>query len=329
MIKVFRFWDRNLAAFTKAFEDYANQHTVSRALQTRLSKLIAYMQGVYRGADLQRLLGRLRDAGGLMPLSTGEAWADVVVADILDMTVEEQQQWVGLAKVCRKAKGAQPNEKWLAEAAPYVEVIGEAMLRKMMQKWMPHFNKPRTESKEANSKWEPDPNWLINAGNGDILRGLIWLCFPAGDDDVSLPDGFALSLRTLGIAAYKKIPKYGARCERVGNSCIWALRQIPEVGVQHLAIMKSKVKLAKVQKLIATGMREAAEQQGISLDELEELLVPTFGFEQVGRYREQMGDFSAEIVVNENGRSVLKWYKADGSPQKTVPTVVKNDLKMS
>nr|WP_261361113.1 DUF4132 domain-containing protein [Aeoliella straminimaris] len=56
------------------------------------------------------------------------------------------------------------------------------------------------------------------------------------------------------------------------------------------------------------------------------MAVPTYGLEEIGKRTEQLGDFTAELVVTGTTSTELRWIKPDGKPQKSVPKAVKDDF---
>ena len=58
-------------------------------------------------------------------------------------------------------------------------------------------------------------------------------------------------------------------------------------------------------------------------DQIEEMGVPSYGLEEVGRLRRTLGEYQAELVVD-GGTAVLHWSK-EGKPLKSVPAAVKKE----
>jgi hypothetical protein len=112
----------------------------------------------------------------------------------------------------------------------------------------------------------------------------------------------------------------------VGNACIYALgNMLQSGGVTQLAILKVKVKSGTTQKLLERELTRAAERLGMAREEVEELAVPAHGLDEVGRRREPLGDFTAELTVRDTRSIDLCWIKPDGKAQKSVPAAVKRD----
>ena len=109
----------------------------------------------------------------------------------------------------------------------------------------------------------------------------------------------ARALTALALSAYRKVPDgRGPRCPRVGNACVWALGAMPgNEGVGQLALLKVKVKTGPAQKGIEKALDTAANRIGLPHDEIEEMAVPTYGLQEVGKGHEQLAGFTAELSV--------------------------------
>jgi hypothetical protein len=84
----------------------------------------------------------------------------------------------------------------------------------------------------------------------------------------------------------------------VGNACVWVLGNLPGLeGVGQLALLKLKVKTRNVQNSLEKAIDAAAQREGIPRDEIEELSIPTYGMDNVGKRTEQFGDFTAELFI--------------------------------
>jgi hypothetical protein len=131
-------------------------------------------------------------------------------------------------------------------------------------------------------------------------------------------------LTALAVSAYRKVPLIGPRCVRVGNACVWALGAMPGTeGVGQLALLKIKVKTLSTQKGIKKALDAAAKRIGLPADEIEEMAVPTYGLQEVGKCEEQLAGFTLELIVTGTTTTELRWIKPDGKKQSSVPQVVK------
>jgi hypothetical protein len=325
------YW-RGDSQMVKVVEDYLEEHPLTPALEERIGRLVALLESEYNfdAAATRRRVVRLKELGGLsdqrVPLAAGEAWSDAAIGDIEAMDGERRSAWIELLGVCANAGGSEPSARWSKAARSPLEKIGLAGFKGAVLRWFPLVDRPRTRTIESWSRWAPDPNQLIDDANADVLKGLVWLC--AGDEDGEI----SRSLTSLAISAYKKVPKVGPRCVRVGNACVWALGNMPGMeGIGQLALLKVRVKFGTARKGIETALNTAAERAGLPREEIEEMSVPTYGLSEVGLRRDTLGDFTAELVVTGTSSTELRWTGPDGKGRKSVPKAVKEgfgeDLK--
>jgi hypothetical protein len=91
--------------------------------------------------------------------------------------------------------------------------------------------------------------------------------------------------------------------------------------IGQLAVLKTKMKFGTAQKEIEKAFNAAAAREGLPLDEVEELAIPSYGLEEVGHLRASFGDYQAELVVD-GSSARLHWLKGD-RPGKSAPTAVR------
>src|SRR6185295_5026379 len=94
-------------------------------------------------------------------------------------------------------------------------------------------------------------------------------------------------------ASFKQIPTIGARCPRVANASLVALSLMPgPEPVAQLTRIQSKSKKPSAKKLVESALKNAAAQQQVSPDELEEMSVPDFGLNVDGIRATTLGDWT-------------------------------------
>ncbi|HEX4070280.1 MAG TPA: DUF4132 domain-containing protein, partial [Planctomycetaceae bacterium] len=131
----------------------------------------------------------------------------------------------------------------------------------------------------------------------------------------------------VALSAYKKVPGVGPRAVKVANGAVYALSQLATTeAVGQLAMLKLRVKFATAQKEIGKAFDATAAALALPRDEIEELGVPSYGMEEVGRRQEEFGDYRAELDVTGSDAEV-KWFDATGKPLKSVPAKVKSEFK--
>jgi hypothetical protein len=252
------------------------------------------------------------------PITPGEPWADKAIESIDALNGKAKDSWLSLLTQCSLTLESKPSGKWLKTMNSHLQSIGTENFKQSILSWFPLVDKPRTIPKINHYLGEVD---LINEINGDILKGLVWLC--ADMDDVEI----ARALSRLAISTYRKIPQVGARCAKVGNACIWALSQMPTPeAIAQLALLKVKIKFNNAQKSIEKAFEQAAKKAGIPREDIEEMSVPAYGLAEVGLMRETLGDFTVELEVTGTNKTAIRWYKADGKLQKSIPQAIKDNF---
>ncbi len=319
------YWSSGIAPLTRIVELYLRHHPLTPGLRRYIQAAVDYLDYLQTFSSSYRKFGsRLRalihPQAEIVAIVPGEAWADVAIHDINTLPTAIKSLWMQLIVHCSTAIGGKPSAKWLKSIQPLVGKIGWDNFVQALLHWFPLVDKPRTLPITALEEWEPDPNNLLNDTNADILKGLVWLCAEQEQADL------VRALTKLAFSAYRKAPGVGPRCVRVGNACVWALGQMPGgVGIAQLALLKLKVKFGTAQKRIETALTTAAERIGLPRSEVEELSVPSYGMEAVGMCQDKLGDFTAELLVTGTSTTELRWLRADGKPQKSVPQSVKDN----
>jgi hypothetical protein len=308
------------AHLVKAIAAYLDDHPRTAALDRALAEYIAALESRAWSADQRRRILRLRELAGVAPLdqpfAPGDVWADAAAADIGALEPDVRAGWAQLLQHCAAASGSAPSGSWRKAAPPLVDRVGLALFRAMARRWFALADQPRTTP--VFEAWGSErPAWMLHERNVDILKGLAWLCAEHGDAEI------ARALAALAISCYRKLPGIGPRCARLGNACIWALGQMyGQDGITQLAVLKRRVRLAGAQKAIEAALRGAAERAGVARDELEELLVPSYGLEEVGLRREALGKLAAELAVA--GSAVeLRYLRTDGRRLASAPRAVR------
>ncbi len=321
-----KYWD-NIAAGTlvRRIDEYLKKHEASAALNTEIEQLSKKFKSkididVFRKAAvaLNKIIGQAPP----ITIKSGEAWSDQALADLEIIPEQKKKQWSFLITHAQTATVGKPSEKWLKEAQPLLDAVTFEEFRTRMLTWLPLVDKPRTTPRESLTQWEPDYNLLIIEPHADILKGFAWLAGMQENAEL------ARALANLAISSYKKVPSIGPRLIKVGNACVYSLGAMPgEASLAQLAFLKVKVKFGTAQKGIEKALNTTAERVGLSVEELEEISVPEYGLTSMGERLEPMGEFSARLRLIENGKTDLKWIKADGKEQKSIPAALKQDFK--
>ncbi|MFN2152719.1 MAG: hypothetical protein ACK2T5_14040, partial [Anaerolineales bacterium] len=223
-------WDRFATEMIRVLENYFQENPLTDELQGAIAQYAAEIKPSFWGprSRSRRWVARLKELGDLresdIPLEPGEVWADAVIADIEGMEGPVQSEWKMLIQHCATARSSKPSQKWTKSAEALLNKISPENYKPMVLKWFPLVNKPRTAVIEHKPGWaSPDPNYLIDDLNADVLRGLVWVCSLMIERDQVIDRDLMLALTTLAFSTYKKVPQRGPRCTKVGNACVWIL----------------------------------------------------------------------------------------------------------
>ena len=302
-------------------QDRSNSRELPSELRNALIDIRAHMHEGYDPGNRDELspaVVQLLGDPSRQILYAGECWTDTVIDELDQMPLERREIWLALFEHCLKAKSAKPSAKWLNRAGPLLEAVGKGEFRKSSGTWFPLVDKGRTRQVLS---WEVgDQRQLIHEINANILRGLLWLCPKAHDD------ALVRAIGQLAFSVYRKVRGIGPRSVKVGNAAVYALGEIADIdALGQLAILKVRVKFGTAQKGIEKALAATAEKIGVPRDELEEMAVPAYGLTEVGIRTEELGDYTAELMVD-GPKPRLRWIKPDGKPQKSVPAAVKADF---
>ncbi|HTA73290.1 MAG TPA: DUF4132 domain-containing protein, partial [Gemmatimonadaceae bacterium] len=233
-------------------------------------------------------------------LDATEPWVAVVEPML------ERDPWKALGRHLADASSTKLSAKWKREAERYIAAVGEDEVRARAVEWV----------RAASDGGQP----VVGPRNGDFLRGLLWCIARRGD---------AESARLIGdvaLAVSRKIRNIGMRSPKVLNACIALLGELADSeALAQLTRLRTKVKGQMPQALIGRTMEAAARGQGMSLADLEEVVVPTFGLDASGCWHQVLGEHVATVRVAGSDRVDLTWRTADGRAQKSVPAAVRTE----
>jgi hypothetical protein len=238
-------------------------------------------------------------------IETGDLWGKGVFVDLETMTPWERSQWDRLLAHFSMAIGSKPTQKWLRKAMELLPPLEPAQVKGKMEYWKRFFPSGREKDQHI---MEP---------NATILKGMIWFC-----QNHEHPD-FIRLLSEYAVLCLKKTPGWGAICLGAGNACITVLGAMShQEAIIQLIRLKRTIKYSVPRKLIEKSLKSAAEKQGMTVDDLEEIALPNYGFDSNGIRREKFGDVNLEIRIS--GMDVIwKWILPSGKSQTGIP----GDLK--
>jgi len=307
-------WDNPVKPVLGHLERFLDDGALSKTLQTSLKKLHKTCQRNLQYSQteaLQKLKVRIeailyptdKPAGYTLPRGK---WALIINKDLAFVGSELSPKWLELFEHAGTANGSKPSQKWLKTGAEKIAAIGTDTFHVKLSDWM------------AQTRMDPaQPD-----AAADVIKGLVWLT-------VNHPsDAIALAVGRFAENCYVKVPNIGARSKKVGNACLTALMlmQNSKIAIAQLVRLRDKIKYPSVRKSIDKKLDEVARKKGVTVEQLEDESLPSFGFDLTGRRVETFGDFSATLMLI-GAKAELNWADAAGKPRKTVPAAVKADFK--
>lgn len=298
-----------------------------RTLQSRLRQGGAPAKN--STATLIARIEKLCKGNFLAHLKSDDGWADQMAREIDAFNSPVREQWETLVQHAATVTPEPPATDWdvsVEEFGPFVEQgqFAEARLnRTCNSSWDTRAQSliqaiGRDDFRQTVTRWlesVPDskPGTLSQFSiNREILRGLLW-CIR----DCNLPKTMsAISAATEFF--FRKNSPLGvtgvAILERVGTT----------EALMHLTVLEGRLKADSQKLLVRTARKRLAAGQNISFDDLDDLTIPTSGFNELGRRMETLAGFKAELTIS--GRSArLAWFKPNGNPQASIPAAVKRE----
>jgi hypothetical protein len=253
-----------------------------------------------------------------------DEWGAQAKSHLETLEADLRTLWQQILHYASRSSGSNPTQKWLEGATSTLETLGEKAFVTLTVEWLGFFkrssNKPPTYDSGADYHNQTARGCLLDEGNADTLRGLVWLS--SRFEDSSL----AAALADAAIAGYKKISGVGPRSAKVAGAAVYALKTMPGLtAAAQLERVKLNVKQPTYLKTIETALETAAKNAGLSREDLEELTVPGYDFVN-GKRTVHFGEARVELRLN--GLEVdAQWFGADGKARKSEPTEVKANFK--
>lgn len=251
-------------------------------------------------------------------LPNKEPWTDAVNLTLNSLSDEQKSRWMNLLVLAKTATGSKPSGAWMKRAEAILRDHAPSDMESILCQWFHAAHKSA-----VGDVGYPEPKHLevgLDLDNAEVLRGLVWLC--AATQSKSL----AVAIGELAEHSYKKLPWVGARSPKVANACCISLALMTgDEPLMQLARLASRVKQPTGRKVIEKTLNGVAQKRGLSLDELRERLIPTFGLVD-GQYARAVGDYGVTLTVDSQCITQA-WKDADGKSRKATPAQLKVDHK--
>jgi hypothetical protein len=250
----------------------------------------------------------LMGAGGEIRLDPGRGpWSQIVFDEINMKDEITRSGWEGLLEHCRVLEQAVPGAKWKKKSRELIGMLGETEVYRAMLRWLALGPAPGQPA-EARSPIE----------DSAYQKGIVW-CAAQRNDRES-----ALAIADFGIACLRKIRMLGAVSQKVGFACAQALGAMEcSEAVEQLTRLRAKVKYSVARRLIENSLRRAAERNGLTVQELEDISAGHYGLDAQGEARVAIADVTAIVGLGDDGRVGVRWHNAGGNLWKAAPSHVK------
>jgi hypothetical protein len=327
------------AGIMKSIEKYARVQGLTGSLRGVLEQLAQKLGTQSEYSDNRKLLRRVQDllnnpvdaestdinSSGVLAfrrpnhgLGADEAWTKKLSATIEQLEPAVREQWEALLRHCTLAKTSKPAARWVKQAHELVTSIGVAEFASVLGQVLPEIGKPGSERSQTiyGQTFLLDPT-LIHDTHSNLLRGLIWCTSLADEDRLISHVGDAAEI------CFKKIPNVGPRAPKIGNACLWALANQPsKAALAQLSRIKSKAKHASTRTTLEKALTIASEKTGMSAPDLEELGVPSYGFQKIGESRLTFEEGAALLQITDRLAVELSWVDKNGKSKKSIPAAI-------
>lgn len=266
--------------------------------------------------------GNEKDAVKPVTIEGNDGFTEFANQHLATLPEEERTHWYRLIAHARKASGAKPSEKYLDAAKDLIDALGADRFKITVCAWLEHLARMKEVIQEHRSEYQGrvyiHSTYTYLAGiNMDMVKGLAWMCAHFHNART------IAAVAALAERSFRKIPGQGPAAAAVGNACLFTLFRSKGLdGIGQLSRLKLRIKQSSTVALIDKYLTEAAENKGISVHEIEDLACDDHDL-KLGVRTWDFDGYTANLTVTGPGRSELAWTKPDGSPQKSVPAVVK------
>src|SRR5687768_3203972 len=187
------------------------------------------------------------------PLAAGEPWADAAVADLARLDAGAREAWHALFDHARECNASKASAKWTERAGRLLESVGRESFVAHVDRWFACVATRGAVGKQVVHRGDT----YNNVPSGMSQRSLAGLAWAAA---VTRHPLAARVLADLAEVSFRPIPRFGPRCEHVGNAAARALARVgtPE-AVGQLARLELRVRTPKGRRLVKKLLAEAIE----------------------------------------------------------------------
>lgn len=222
-----------------------------------------------------------------------------------------------------QATGSKPTQHFRKQASQLLAAIGPAVAETQLLEWLDFLQRKEHDTHAYQVTYGPhaynlaDETYLAPA-NLTAAKGLVWSLLGLGQLSAALLQAVA----DLAAKCYRKNPGVGPWCTMLGNACVFTLAQSGLPGAAHLSQLRAKATNRNIQVLLDKRIAELATALSLTPADLDDFSIPTHGL-GAGQARYAFPGYAAHLTLSSPTKAELHWFKADGSPLKTVPAALK------
>jgi len=211
------------------------------------------------------------------------------------------ERFRALAAHAATARSKTPSDRWLKPAPELIAAVGVSGFLDAFAETVGLVERSKTP---------------VDTLQSDMLRGLCWLCGSTGTPRA------AQLLGRMVVACGYKLPGVGARSTKGFTGAVDALERLGNFeALAQLSNARNRVKTVSLATALVSSLERAALKQNLPLEDLEELVVPSFGLELPGVRTDELGDVTARLEISGTADATLRWFKG-GKEQKSVPASI-------
>ena len=278
------------------------------------------------GGQVVVAFNELMGEEGKVAFPYNDRFAEHANAQLAALPASEQKAWTKIITLATTANAAKPSEKYLKDSKALIDELGADKFKKMLHGWINFIRTADDRLVERRQTYGGDTfiynetHFPIENINQTIFKGLVWMC--AHFHDTATISAIA----DLALHSYEKVPNVGARYQAIGNACFYTLYRSKGLdGIAQLTRLRLRIKFSNAQTAISKYLDAAAAERGVSRSQIEDMAVDDFKLHNHSRDF-AFNDYTCRLAITGVGKSELQWFKPDGTPQKTVPSFVKDDF---
>lgn len=214
--------------------------------------------------------------------------------------------------------GPRPRERWSAEARRLLAAAedGPAVVRRLLERTLSHRETTHVAADYDGNEYTAH-SWLHET-TAQLVRGLVQIVHTLDEPWVTPLLGNLLLHAGGGLGGSVASP----RDLVVTNAAVAALAERDD-AVPQLARAQARIKHKAALKGITAALEAAARRTGVTVGELAEAAVPTYGLDDAGRRTAVLGDHRAVLSVASFGSVTLSFTAASGRSLASVPAAVR------